>query len=299
MVRDLAKPHAPAVPPTITNADDMKKVAAHYYQQAAQQGGTLAPHYVDQMIGNIEKPLVRPARVDKLAGENDATKFAKDFKENFGGTPLTLEEAQGVDEHLGELIDDHFKVTGLDKVGKKLVDIQTGLRDGIASASEGDITGGPNGFPSLKDGRQTWAQAAKMRDIESIVDGSQYADQPTTWVRNRIRTILTNKSKRRGFSEAEIAELEKVAKSGKVESLLKMFGGRLTPYVAEAAGASMGGLPGLVTGAAIGHGGSTLARNAAGAIQGRKVTNLMDLLGQGAPPDAGSILQGLGQSDAP
>lgn len=299
MTRDIIKPPAPELPPTVTSADDMKKVAAHYYRQAEAQGGTLSPAYTDSIIDKIEKPLVRPDKIGKIAGEDDATMLAKGIREHAGGKPLTLEEAQALDEHMGDLVDKHFTVKGLDKVGKRIVDMQSGLRESIGGAGESDLVGGPGGFQALKDGRQAWAQAAKMRDIEAITEGAQYADQPTTWVRNRVRTILTNKAKRRGFSEAEIAELEKVAKTGKVEGLLKAFGGRLTPYMAEAVGGSIGGIPGFVAGAGLGHAGSTLARNAAGGLQGRKVTNLMELLGQGAPSDAGSILKQLGQSDAP
>lgn len=298
--RPLApKPVDPALPQVVNSADDMKKVASHYYQQATEQGGTLAPHYVDQIIDKIEAPLVRPEKIGKIAGEDDATTLAKSIREHAGGKPMTLEEAQALDEHIGDLVDKHFTVKGLDKVGKRIVDMQSGLRDSISGADETHLVGGANGFEALKNGRKAWSQAAKMRDIESIVDGAQYADQPTTWVRNRIRTILTNKTKRRGFSDAEIAELEKVAKTGKVEGMLKAFGGRLTPYMAEAVGGSVGGIPGFLAGAAIGHGGSTLARNAATGLQGRKVNDLMNMLGQGAPPDSGEILRVLGQQNAP
>lgn len=296
----IGKAAPEAVAPAVVNsADDMKKVASHYYQQATEQGGTLAPHYVDQIIDKIEKPLVRPEKIGKIAGEDDATSLAKSIREHAGGKPMTLEEAQALDEHMGDLVDKHFTVKGLDKVGKRIVDMQSGLRESIGSADETHLVGGAGGFEALKNGRKAWSQAAKMRDIESIVDGAQYADQPTTWVRNRIRTILTNKTKRRGFSDAEIAELEKVAKTGKVEGMLKAFGGRLTPYMAEAVGGSVGGIPGFLAGAAIGHGGSTLARNAATGLQGRKVNDLMNMLGQGAPPDSGEILRVLGQQNAP
>ncbi len=102
-----------------------------------------------------------------------------------------------------------------------------------------------------------------------------------------------------GYSKEEIAALEEAAKSGSMTDLFRAFGSRLTTYAAGAVGASHFGFPGLVAGEAVGHYGAAASRNIADTMQMERVQKLLDQLGAGAPPDAHSILQQLGEKSAP
>jgi len=282
-------------PPAITSAEDMKKVAAQYYGQAKTVGGDLSPQYVDKMLGHVGEPVAREKLVSQIFGEDEPTRIVAAMRQQMAGKPLTLAEAQGIDEELGRKISQHYTVAGLDAEGNDLREIQSKFRNSIMEAGEGDIIGDKTGFEALKKGRQTWSQAAKLRDIENIVKRSEYMDQPISARRAGFRSILANAKKNRGCSKEEIKALERAAKTGGVTDLFRAFGSRLTTYAAGAVGASQFGLPGLVAGETIGHFGSAASRSLADDMQMKRVQDLLQQIGMGAPPDATQILYGLGE----
>lgn len=272
----------------------MKSISGQHYADAKAVGGQLTPKFTDKFIDEAIKTGPQSEAGKIVAGDNAVTQLNARLA-GLKGKPLDLASAQEVDEEFGNSIDRHYdKINGLDKDGKHIADIQSKFRDMIAKAGPGDIEGGATGFPSLEKARKTWSQAAKMRDIEKLNTRARLSDQPITAFRNGLKTMLANPARLRGYSKEERAALEKAAKTGTADELLRALGSRLVNYAAPVVGASHG-VEGSVFAGALGYGASRAARTLGAIRQENKATKIMNLLGQGAPPDSREILERLGQ----
>ena len=249
----------------ILTADAVKSEASKAYQAAKTTGGTLRPEFTNSFIGEIEKvaPQTRAGKI--LGGDSDATKVVDRLK-SLKDSPLSLDEAQEVDELLGDWVDKHLELGKPTKEGQKILSIQSTLRDQIANAGEDAISGGKEGFEALKEGRRLWAKQARLRDIEKIVTRAEAAQVPATALKNGFRTLYNNPSRIRGYSEAEKALIKKASESGVAGDILATFGSRLN--------AIGGGLVGGVPGAVLGTAGSTLSRKGAEALQLQRANNI-------------------------
>lgn len=271
---------APSSPPT--TAAEARAVASNYYRQADALGGDLTPQFTNSFIDSAEKiaPQTEEGRI--VTGDTAVTSLV-DRMQGLRDHPLTLQAAQEIDEALGGLIDKEYGVTGMSKEGKNLQDLQTTLRNMIADAGEGDVSGGTQGFEALSLARQAWSQAAKMGDVERILNRAALTDNPATSIKSGIRVLLSNPSRVRGYSPAEIDALKDAASRGVIGGTLHVFGSRLTPLIAGGIGLSGGPVAGMAT-AGIAHLAGSVMRNAAAHIQESRAQNALSVLGSGVPP---------------
>lgn len=269
---------------TPATSAEMRNVSQFFYKQATDKGGILLPKFTDDFVDKAGEVLPQTEAGKIVAGEDAVTDLVGRLNK-LKGRPLSLDEAQEIDEHLGGMIDQEYGIKGLSKQGKKIADIQSQFRNMIADAGPDDIVGGPehNGFEALKQGRAAWAQAAKMRDIEKIRTRAELSEQPVTAIRSGIRTILSNPQKLRGYSKQEIAALKEAAKTGVLTEVLRVTGSRLTAIAGTAGGFLGHGIPGAMVGAGAAHAVSGAARKAGAALQMKKVNKLMETLAKGAP----------------
>lgn len=265
-----------------TTSDAAKKVASQFYTEATNTGGVLKPEITNEFINKIEKLAPQTIQGKAFAGETQLTKLVE-RAQALRGQPLSLPAIQEIDEHLGNLIDDQYTIKGLSKEGKQFLDLQKTLRNTVHDAGPIDIVGGTGGFDALRDGRKAWSQASKMQDIERIQLRASQSDNPATTIKAGVRTLLSNASKTRGWTDQEIAALKAAGDRGALGGTLHVFGSRLMPFAGTMIGESVGGLPGAAIGAALGHGGSTVLRNAASSLQGKRLSNVLKTMGKGVP----------------
>jgi len=272
----------PVAAPPVTTAAQAKQIASSYYKIADDAGGALAPPFVNKFIDGVEAVIPQTEAGKAVAGQSPASALVERLQ-TLREKPMTLQAAQEVDEALGALIDKEYGVKGLSKEGQKLVGIQRDFRDHIESAGPGDITGGTAGFDALGPARKAWSQAMKLDDLERIQQRASMTDNPATSIKTQIRTLLTNRTKSRGYDDAEIAALEAAAQRGALGSALHVFGSRLIPLGAGAAEVGTHGLTaGLITAAAT-HLGTAKLRDWGTALQQNRLNNAMGVLGQGVP----------------
>ena len=155
---------------------------------------------------------------------------------------MTLDSAQELDELLGEAIDGFTEMGRVTKQGKKLLDIQSKLRDMINQADDSLIIGGKEGFDALKQGRKLWATSRKLSDIERIVQRAEQMDQPATGIKSGFRTLLNNPNRIKGFTNAEKAAIRKAADTGGATDLLRTLGSRLVSIGSFVKGGSAAGV---------------------------------------------------------
>ena len=277
--------YVPPPPPPVATSADAKRIAGQYYAAADNAGGTLTPQFVNKFIDSVGSVAPQTEAGAAVTGTNAVTGLV-DRMQNLRDQPMTLAAVQEVDEGLSNLIDKEYGVTGLSKDGKKLLDIQGTLRDQINNAGVGDTTGGTTGFDALNTGRQAWSQAMKMGDLERIQERAALTDNPATSIKTQVRNLITNQSKSRGYTPDEVDALTDAANRGTLGGVLHVFGGRLVPMIAGAAGLSHGPVGGLVA-AGMTHAGAGYLRDWATSIQQNRLGNAIGVVGQGVPPPVG------------
>jgi hypothetical protein len=261
-------------------AEGAKKITSSFYKAADDAGGIVdnpSPIF-DQMRG---KDPVTPTEI-ALAKTDPVRKFLTDFKDA-ANAPLTLSDAQGIDEELSNRIDGQFdKINGMSKDGYKLMEAQTKFRQGLASTPPEAVGGGTEGYQAWQNGQKAWQQAMKLQDLERMQARANMTANPPTSLQTQIKNYLTS-SRSRNLSDEERQSLEIAQKRGVLGDALHVMGSRLVPYVGTMVGEGVGGLPGAILGGGIGHGGAAIARLANKTIQNNKLTNAANIIGQGIP----------------
>lgn len=250
---------------TIPTSDEIRKHAGDLFQQAERTGGILKPEFTDKFVDVVER-MKPQTEIGQIVGGDSAFTKVVDKLSQIRGRPMTLNAAQELDELLGEAIDGFIEMGRPTKQGKKLIDIQSTLRNMIDTADENLVVGGKGGFQSLKEARKMWSTSYKMGDIERIIQRAEMYDQPATAIKTGFRTLYNNPNKMRGYSDAERQAIKKAAETGVVSDLLRTAGSRLVPIVA---GASTGGLGTTAAAAA----GSMASRGIAARMQVGRAEN--------------------------
>lgn len=264
----------------VDNSDEAKAVANRFYKEADQKGGIVndPTKIINSMAG---KDPITPTEI-AVAKTDPVRKFLNDFSD-VKNSPLSLSDAQILDEELSNRIGKEYGISGLSKDGYKLLDAQTKFRESLASTPPESVGGGAEGYQAWKNGQKAWQQARKLEDLEKIQQAAELSDNPSTIIKTRLRTLLTNKSRMRGYSAEEIQALTQAADRGVIGGAMHVFGSRLIPMGASLVGEAVGGIPGAVLGGVIGHGGSSLMRAGATAIQSGKLKNAATVLGRSIP----------------
>ena len=249
------------------DADAIGDMAQASYARANDLGGKVKPQVTNAFIANIEKAGMQTEAGKAISGETPVASLVQRVQA-LKNKPLSLLEVQEMDEALGDVIDTQYTVKGLTKQGKKLLDVQSALRNVIADAPDDAFeAAGREGFDALKEGRRLYSRKMAMREVERIIERANSFDQPATAVKTGFRTLNNNPKRLRGFTGAEKELIKKAAESGLITDTLRTMGSRLNPIIA--AGATGNPAYGLATKV-----GSDLSRSAGYAMQARKAGNV-------------------------
>lgn len=235
-------------------ARDLKGLSSSMYQDAAEKGGVLTPEFTNKFIDEINALKPQTAIGKIVGGKSDFSKFADDIAA-IKDRPMSLDELQELDEMIGDAVDSHFVNGSLNKQGKKILDIQSALREMVNNADESQIVGGKEGFDALKGARKAWAQSRKMADLERIQARADNMEQPTTGIKSGVRTLLNNPKRKRGYTQAEKDALKAAGKTGIISDALRLAGSGLVPI----GGGVAGGVPGAAVGYAVQQGAKSIA----------------------------------------
>lgn len=255
----------------VKGAEEMRRNASKTYANAAQKGGVLKPEFTNSFIDEISKlsPQTQAGKI--MAGSDDALTRITERANGLRDKPISLAEAQEIDEYLGEVIDGFTEMGRVTKQGKKILDVQSKFRQMIDEASPNDIVGGKEGFDALKSARKEWSKSAKLSDIERIIQRAELMDNPAQGIKSGFRTMLANPNRLRGFNEQEQAAIKKAAESGIVTDALRVFGSRLIPIVTIGSGGGVGS-------ALAAQGATALSRTGATKLQMKRADALARLV---------------------
>ena len=264
------------------NADDVAKLSGAAYKRAKDAGGVIKSEKVFDYLKDVYKTVDNEdisSAVKKVTARQDKPLYnILDDLYNLVGEDVSLNDFQKLDEFLGDAADDFVDIkTGkLNKTGKRVLELQTKLREMVETATDNDLIGGKEGFEALKEGRELWRRQAKLRDIEKIIERAEMTDNPATSIRTGFRTLATNPNKLRGFTKEEVAAIKKAARGGPIEfvkDLIRPTTSRLSSIVALGSGNP-------AAGAVLNLGGMT-ARGAVDAAKIRQAENIGQLIARG------------------
>jgi hypothetical protein len=276
------------VPQTVERAPNatseaMQRISAQHYAAADRAGAIFKPTFRNDFIKHAES--LAPQEEKAAVGDTELTKLLQRLDVD-RDEPLTMKGAQEIDEHLGDLVEKHYKNGHLEKEGRDIKLVQNHLRDMMDNATDADIMGGKNGAPALRQARQTYSQSMKIRDIERIDERAKNSPTPAATFRSGLRTLMSNPKRFNSFNDAEKAAIRSAAKEGKSDKIMKLLSSRAAPFAAAGLGFMGGHVPGAIAGEGIGLGAQALAKRSLANSQQNTANRLFNIMGTlpGAEP---------------
>jgi hypothetical protein len=259
--------------PNVTS-EALRKEAHLAYEFSNTKGGIYKPVVTDNFINSAQGLAKQTPKGKLLFGDTPSEQLIAKL-EQFRGSPMTLREAEEMDQGFGELARDHIdKKTGkFDAQGQKYYALQQKLRSFVTNPKDEDILGGREGIDASKRGRELWAQSARLRDIEDIIERANLTDNPISSSKTGFKNLYMNKARLAGFTDEEKALIKQAAKSGATVNLARMFGSRLVPIAATVSGGGLGA--DLISGT-VAHGISSGARGLANRLYSARPQRVLD-----------------------
>lgn len=278
-------PELPAISSPPGAVENAKNIAAAYFDIAHKNNAEISSGSMNRFFDNATSGLDRqtPQGIS-TAGPDPVTQLMTRWDRDLRNQPSTLQGVTEMDRHLGSLITQEYGPTGISDIGRQLQQIQRNLRDHVENVGPDDVTGGTAGIDALQPGRKAWSQALKMDDIIRMQERADRTQNPTQSIKTQANTLLSSRTKSRGWSDEEKAALEQASERGVIGNVFYGLGSRLMSKAGAAAGASVGGLPGMAIGYGIGEGGSAIARSIANRISASRIQQALDVLNKSVPP---------------
>jgi len=281
-----------AGPRTAAAADE---IASNGYRIVDKSGLTFSPDFVNSALDDT-----RPTSPRELARESTTGKTkVSDVLDNldaFRDKPMTIQQYQGMMEGLSAKIREETDINGVSPTGQQLTRIRQELKNKFEGAAPADISSGKiTDITTFKDANKAYMQARKMETLEKMQDYANGTDNPTTSIKQQVRTFLKSEKKTAGWDDDEIQAMKDAADRGTLGSIMHYLGNRLAPGVAmgivPAVDTLAHGAPGLASAIyapAVGG----LAYAAGGPFRGggnwlaaRRMQNALDIMGQSVPPN--------------
>lgn len=258
-------------------AEQLRDKASLQYKVAEQAGGSIKPQAADKFLDDIASIRTKDEIARELGGKDFIAENAGVF-ESMRGKPITLKRASAIDQRLTELLDNETVFGKPSQNGRQILLAREKLRNLMSNITDADVEGGKQGFEAYKKAREMWAQAARMRDVESIINRASGMEQPATGIRSGFRALLNNPDRLKGFSKEEISAIKRASQTGIVGNLFRAFGSGLTPLVAGGAGLATSGPVGSLISGAAGYGLQQGSKSIGTAMQMSRAKKVADLI---------------------
>lgn len=255
---------AAAAQNALPTMDQLRNVAGRTFDAADEAGGALTPAQHDSVIDAIASQAKRSPEAEAYLGESPLSGMAENA-EKLRGKPMSFQGATEIDKELTGMI---RKETGTDgfvtPLGQKYVAVQDVLRDAMEAPNAG------SGFELQNQAKALWAQQARMRDIQNIIDRSSRMSNPATSLQVGFRQLLDNGRRMRGFDDGDRKIIQRIADNPSAAmELMRSAGSRLL----NIASLGHGPVSGIATNL-----GTTAARGISKKLAFRPAEQLLDRL---------------------
>lgn len=265
--------------------DALRAEAHDLYDQAYQTGAAIKPKFVGTLLDDIYSAITPKTNVDEaFAGANPAVKAIEKLNV-FRNKPMPIDELHSLEKNLGALAEENvIGATGkLSAIGNQYKTAQRIVRKTIENMADKDVIGGKKGFELIKQANDKWSRSGRLGKIENISTSAKLTEQPSTSIRNQLRTILSNPNKIKNYTKPEVEAMKKAAEMDITSAGLRLIGSRLPATFAAGGTAFTGFNPAAIAGTAALAGGSALARAGANARQFSKLEELSRLIAGQTP----------------
>lgn len=284
---------APSAAPTTQR---LKELSRQSYQQAENAGVVIAPESFAKQVGTIIgtaakegiDPTLHPQATAALKRLTDAVQ---------AGEPIALQQLETLRKvakgAAGSISADERRISRI---------IVDALDDYALGLGEADVVAGTaaNAGAMLRNARSLWSRASKSEAVEELIkraqnrasqfSGSGYENA----LRTEFRNLIQNPRRLRLFTPVEQQALQRVARGGPVENVLRYFGklaptGVVSGAISSGAGAAVGGVPGAIAVPLLGG----AARQGATALTSRNARLAAELMRRGGPAATQSPIPGM------
>lgn len=270
--------------PKTLSIPEVKARAAANYAKMDEQGVTIKPKSVLDMVDNVEKQLLESNYVPKT--DTKVGNTLEMFREIVGTERVPFNKVEKLRSLATTLSNDSDANTR--RLGKVLVE---GVDNYIHNINGKDIIAGKDGIDkavqAVMNARKDWRSASKAQAVQDVFDVAQIrAEKPdvseANAIRNQLTNLLANKNKRNMFTEAEQNAMKAVVNGGPIDALASLVGrfNPMRPFGAAGAGGAAMGTGDPMIGAAVG-GAGFLTDVTQGAMKRRAMNNLVRSIASG------------------
>lgn len=276
----LANEQGGKPPSEIPTQEDIRNASNANYQQMRDAGATLNKNGIDKVTSNITNELNKTGLMNPSL-HGDTISVIKQMNEDAASGSMDLEKLDQYRQLLNQAVSKNTsKIEGANPDAYKANVAIHALDDAVDSLGSQHISN-PQAIESLNNARALYSASSKMGDIQRIMNNAQYADVPSTAIKNGFKTLSKQLDVNpRGYTPEEIKAINEAAKTGILTGALKFMGSRIIGGIAGATGGAVGGGPiGAAVGTAIGGTVGTPFRAAANALQTSKGQNVINMIG--------------------
>lgn len=253
----------------LPSAQDIKTASQRLYTSARQKGAAFTDDAVEELKSSVQRQITSDDFAKDIIGADEVT----DLLDRLGkaqGKEMTLESFEALDKNLGNKANIAFAKGDAD-LSRRLGEIQGDLRNIVTS--DNFVKGSSDAVKYYRKATDMWRNYAKMRDIENILENAEYyVGGEAAGIKAGFTRLAKNKKLLRGYTPDEVKAIQKAAKTGATEGLLRTLSSRLMTI----GGAVSGGVPGAIAGQAA----SSAARAGASALKGADATRVGRLIAQ-------------------
>jgi hypothetical protein len=291
-------------PVPIPTAPELKTVGGQGIEAVRATGLEVNPTSLGQAASGIRQELLAerrlPENVPKTHAILDALEGTKPA--DLGGLPPgDIGVLQSTRSRLGEIAvgNDPQEAAAASQVIRRLDSLLNNL---TPEHTIGGTTTGPEAAAALTEARANYAAGERARDLSGVGDrantgiieraetraaATHSGQNVDNMIRQRVASFLEKPANLAGFSDAEVAALNDVARGGAVQNLLRLGGNFLNRPGMQAVGAYLGSAIGgpfaAGAGTAIPSMGGGLLRMIENALAKRSLTSVDEMVRMRSP----------------
>lgn len=233
------------------SSNELSRQKLGFWRNRQRQAGSKFINAAGQdanSLSNVEKQIARetsrlkPANSEFMSQTVDEAKSLANIRKQIANQEEIIKKqaSQITNEFLSDSVADAKNINNIRKQISDQEKIIKNLERENMIINKERLETGKEGFEALKQGRQLWSRAAKLRDIEKIISRAEMTDNPATALKTGFRTLYHNPDRMRGYSADEKKLIKQAAESGIITDILRTFGSRLNPIISVGSGGGLG-----------------------------------------------------------
>ena len=242
------------------SSEDLKRLGRAEYKAIKDAGVEIKPEAFRRAQSDIMGNLRANTGFDELPGPGSltpnsarVTQIMRSASDEMAGEPTAALPFSAVDQMRRQAGAAAGNVANKTDQGAGMTIIE-GLDDFINRLGPDDVIAGDVRAlkTTIPKAREIWSRMSKSQLIDDAIESEgNYLSGGSSAIRNQFAKILRNKKLSRGFNDAEKKAMQRVVQGTMPEQVLNLLGGGIGQLMTIGGGASVGGVPGGVMGAAL------------------------------------------------